>query len=69
MALFESYERRIPQIQALLDRYGIASLEEARKITATLPSTMRPAKTIVRHEDFAKSPSMKIIRGKENTAT
>ncbi len=33
MALFESYERRIPQIQALLDRYGIASLEEARKIT------------------------------------
>ena len=44
-------------------------MEEARKITATLPSTMRPAKTIVRHEDFAKSPSMKIIRGKENTAT
>ncbi len=30
---FEAYERRIDQIQALLDKYGIASLEEAVKIT------------------------------------
>ena len=33
MALFESYERRIDQINAVLKSYGIASLEEAEKIT------------------------------------
>ena len=33
MALFESYERRIPQINEVLGKYGISSLEEARKIT------------------------------------
>ena len=33
MALFESYERRIDQINAVLAKYGIASLEEAEKIT------------------------------------
>lgn len=33
MALFESYERRIPQINAVLDSYGISSIEEAEKIT------------------------------------
>ena len=33
MALFESYERRIDQITAVLDSYGISSLEEAEKIT------------------------------------
>ena len=32
MALFESYERRIPQIEKVLRQYGIASLEEARKL-------------------------------------
>ncbi len=32
MSLFESYDRRITQIQHLLDQNGIASLEEARKI-------------------------------------
>ncbi len=32
MALFESYERRINQIQAVLDKYGIASIEECREI-------------------------------------
>ena len=32
MVTFEGYERRITQIQALLDQYGIASLEEAEKI-------------------------------------
>ncbi|NMA33950.1 MAG: GGGtGRT protein [Clostridiaceae bacterium] len=32
MALFESYERRIDQINAVLNRYGIASIEEAKKI-------------------------------------
>jgi len=30
MALFESYERRIPQIEKILAHHGIASLEEAR---------------------------------------
>ncbi len=33
MALFESYERRIPQIDAVLSSYGISSIEEAEKIT------------------------------------
>ena len=30
MALFESYERRINQINAALNKYGIASIEEAK---------------------------------------
>ncbi|ADL51928.1 GGGtGRT protein [Clostridium cellulovorans] len=33
MALFESYERRINQITPVLEKYGIASLEEARQIS------------------------------------
>ncbi|MEE3419839.1 MAG: GGGtGRT protein [Lachnospiraceae bacterium] len=33
MALFESYERRIDQINAVLQSYGIASIEDAEKIT------------------------------------
>ena len=33
MALFESYERRIDQINAVLSNYGISSIEEAEKIT------------------------------------
>ncbi len=33
MALFESYERRIKQINEALNKYGIASIEEAEKIT------------------------------------
>ena len=33
MALFESYERRIKQINEVLKSYGIASLEEARALT------------------------------------
>ncbi|WP_027632389.1 GGGtGRT protein [Clostridium hydrogeniformans] len=32
MALFESYERRINQITPVLEKYGIASLEEARAL-------------------------------------
>ena len=32
MSLFESYERRIPQIEKVLAQYGIKSLEEAQKI-------------------------------------
>lgn len=32
MALFESYERRIDQVNETLNKYGIASLEEAKKI-------------------------------------
>ena len=32
MALFESYERRINQIQPVMDKYGIKDFEEARKI-------------------------------------
>ena len=33
MALFESYERRIDQINKVLGEYGISSIEEAEKIT------------------------------------
>ena len=33
MALFESYERRIDQINSVLNSYGIDSIEEAEKIT------------------------------------
>ena len=32
MALFESYDRRIAQVNATLNKYGIASIEEAKKI-------------------------------------
>jgi len=32
MALFESYERRINQVNAVLKKYGIDSLEQAKKI-------------------------------------
>jgi hypothetical protein len=32
MALFEGYERRINQITPLLDKYGISSIEDARKV-------------------------------------
>ena len=33
MALFESFERRIDKINGVLNSYGIASIEEAEKIT------------------------------------
>jgi len=36
MALFESYERRVDKINAVLKEYGIASIEECKKITTDL---------------------------------
>jgi hypothetical protein len=33
MSLFESYERRIPQIETVLAQYGIESLEKAREMS------------------------------------
>ena len=33
MALFESYERRIDKINAVLAQYGIKSVEECKEIT------------------------------------
>ena len=43
MALFESYERRIDKINEVLNSYGIASLEEAEKITKDAgPGRVRP---------------------------
>ena len=41
MALFESYERRIDKINAVLNSYGIASIEEAEKITKDAGSGKR----------------------------
>ena len=35
MALFESYERRMPQIEKVLAQYGLASLEAAKDLCAT----------------------------------
>ncbi|MBP3300798.1 MAG: GGGtGRT protein [Clostridia bacterium] len=36
MALFESYERRVDKINAVLKEYGISSIEECKKITTDL---------------------------------
>ncbi|MBQ2774626.1 MAG: GGGtGRT protein [Clostridia bacterium] len=33
MALFESYERRVDKINAVLAEYGISSIEECKEIT------------------------------------
>ena len=33
MASFESYERRIPQIQKVLDKYELGTLDDAKKLT------------------------------------
>ncbi|MFQ9635651.1 MAG: GGGtGRT protein [Eisenbergiella sp.] len=42
MALFESYERRIDKINAVLNSYGIASLEEAEKSQRCWTRCIRP---------------------------
>ena len=39
-------------------------LAELAELTAKLPPAMRPMKTVIRHEDFARSASMKIIRNR-----
>ena len=36
MALFESYERRIDQINAALNKYGISSIEGRRRLQRML---------------------------------
>ena len=44
MALFESYERRINQIQPVMDKYGIKDFDDARKINPEdLPPTRKVA--------------------------
>ena len=40
-------------------------LAELAGLTVQLPPAMRPAKTVIRHEEFAKSASMKIIRNQK----
>ena len=42
-------------------------LSEIASLTAMLPPAMRPAKTVIRNTEFAKSASMKIIRDKEQS--
>ena len=44
MALFESYERRIDKINSVLNSYGIASIEEAEKITKDAGLDIRSGK-------------------------
>ena len=39
MALFESYERRIKQIEPVMEKYGIKDFDDARKIIG-LPKNM-----------------------------
>ena len=43
MALFESYDRRIDQINAVLATYGIASIEEAKQIQRVAEDNARRA--------------------------
>ena len=38
--------------------------QEMKRISDTLPTTMRPARILIRHEPFEKSASLKIIRKK-----
>ena len=38
--------------------------QEMKRIRDTLPTPMQPARILIRHEPFEKSPSMKIIRKK-----
>lgn len=38
--------------------------QEMKRISDTLPTTMRPARIFIRHEPFEKSASLKIIRKK-----
>lgn len=40
-------------------------MDELAELTDGLPAAMRPARTVIRHEEFAKSASMKIIRDKK----
>lgn len=40
-------------------------MDELAELTDGLPDAMRPARTVIRHEEFAKSASMKIIRDKK----
>lgn len=51
MALFESYERRIAQIEALLKQYGIKSLDEAKSLVEAkgvdIPGIVRGIQPIV----------------------
>lgn len=39
MALFESYERRIDKINSVLNSYGIASIEELKRLQRMLDLT------------------------------
>ena len=51
MALFESYERRIDKINSVLNSYGIASIEEAEKIT----KDSRPGQFMIRLRKSSQS--------------
>ena len=53
MALFESYERRINQINAALAKNGIGSIEEAKQICDDAGIDVYNMKNQIRHFNFA----------------
>ena len=58
MALFEAYERRIDKINSVLNSYGIASLEEAEKITKDAGLEDRKSTRLnSSHTDSSRMPS------------
>ena len=50
MALFESYERRIDKINAVLAQYGIKSIEEAKAIVEG--ADIRKDEVLEKHADW-----------------
>ena len=56
-SLFEGYERRIDQINAVLNSYGISSIEEAEKITKDAGLDRKSTRLNSSHEIPSRMPS------------
>ena len=67
MALFESYERRIDQIQPIMDKYGIKSLEEAMKSGAMALFESKYGETvrIVSYGDVSEKFTVRVLYGED----